>query len=92
MQILKNPLLKTFLPINVAHSLNIKRKWRVDATKNLSNMWKALFWEKLISSWRIGSYTIFLQLTRNCISKQNVSSTKTYLTPNYGYTHTVETS
>ena len=29
----KNPLLKAFLHINVAHSPNIKRKSRVDATK-----------------------------------------------------------
>ena len=33
MQTLKNPLLKTFLFINIAHSPNIKRKSRVDATK-----------------------------------------------------------
>ena len=33
MQTLKHPLLKTFLPINVAHSPNIKRKSRVDDTK-----------------------------------------------------------
>ena len=32
-QVLKNPLLKTFLSINIAHSLNIKRKSLVDATK-----------------------------------------------------------
>ena len=33
MQILKNPLLKTWQPINVSFSPNIKRKSQVDATK-----------------------------------------------------------
>ena len=33
MKTLKNPLLTTVLPINVAQSPNIKRKSQVDATK-----------------------------------------------------------
>ena len=33
MQTLKNPLLKTLLPINVAQSPNITRKSQVDAAK-----------------------------------------------------------
>ena len=33
MQTLKNPLLKTLLPINFAQSPNINRKSQVDATK-----------------------------------------------------------
>ena len=37
MQTLKN-LLKTFLPINVGHSPNIKRKSQVNATKTLNTV------------------------------------------------------
>ena len=40
----------------------------------------------------MGFYKTFLQLTRNCISKPNISGTKIYLTPKYNYTHAVETS
>ena len=35
---------------------------------------------------------IFLQLARDCISKQIISSIKIYLTPKYSYTYAAETS
>ena len=63
----KNPLLKTVLPINVAQSPNIKRKSQVDATKTFLICEKHCF-EKNVFRF----YKIFLQLTRNCISKQNI--------------------
>ena len=87
----KNPLLKTLLPINVAQSPNIRRKSQVDATKTFLICEKHCF-EK--NAFEIGEkdFTQFLmQLTRNCISKQNISSTKIYLTPKYIYTSAVET-
>ena len=63
----KNPLLKTLLPINVAQSPNINRKSQVDATKTFLICEKHCF-EKNVFRF----YKIFLQLTRNCISKQNI--------------------
>ena len=88
----KNPLLKTLLPINVAQSPNIRRKSQVDATKTFLICEKHCF-EK--NAFEIGEkdFTQFLmQLTRNCISKQNISSIKIYLTPKYSYTRAIETS
>ena len=53
MQTLKNPLLKTFLPINVAWSPNIKRKSRADATKTFLMCEKHCF-EK--NAFTVGEY------------------------------------
>ena len=50
-------------------------------------MRKTLFLEKRI---KVGEQDFTQFLTRNCISKQNISSIKIYLTRKYRYTCAVE--
>ena len=77
MQTLKNPLLKTLLPINVAQSPNIKRKSQVDGTKTFLICEKHCF-EK--NAFKVGEYN-FTQFFCNWL--ETVYQKKIYLVSKY---------